>query len=97
MCGVVRESFLSLRTNAPQVQVSSGKLAAKYRKARQSIRAAADAAESAKRDREHKAAQAEKLKVRRHDYRFECRVHLVRDCSASLGNNKSEEAARKIQ
>ncbi|CBN73940.1 expressed unknown protein [Ectocarpus siliculosus] len=48
-----------------QVQVSSGKLAAKYRKARQSIREAAAAAESAKRDREHKAAQAEKLKAAR--------------------------------
>ncbi|CAB1102630.1 unnamed protein product [Ectocarpus sp. CCAP 1310/34] len=44
-------------------QVSLGKLAAKYRNARQSIRAAAAAAESAKRDQEHKAAQAEKLKV----------------------------------
>ncbi|CAM9840696.1 unnamed protein product, partial [Ectocarpus sp. 13 AM-2016] len=48
-----------------QVQVSLGKLAARYRDARQSIRAAAAAAESAKRDQEHKAAQAKKLKAAR--------------------------------
>lgn len=46
-----------------QVQASASKLAAKYRKARQSIREAAAAADSVKKEQERKAAQAKKLKV----------------------------------
>ena len=46
------------------MQLSFGQLVNKYLKARRAIREAAAAAETVQKDREKKAAQAEKLKVR---------------------------------